>query len=305
MIKPSLEVNICGISFKNPVIAASGTFGSVTEYNKFIDINGIGGISVKGITLHPKKGNPPPRIAETPSGILNSVGLQNLGVDAFIEKELTELLAFDTRIIANINGNTLDEYCQVAEKLKGQPVDFIELNISCPNVEEGGAAFGAHPDMVYRTTKAVKACCGSPLIVKLTPNTADIRETAAAAQEGGCDAISLINTVLGMAIDARTRRPVLGNITGGLSGPAIKPIALRMVWQAYQAVTVPIIGMGGISCADDAVEFLLAGASAVSVGTASLTNPTACTDIAEGLESYLEENGIQSISELTGGLLID
>jgi dihydroorotate dehydrogenase (NAD+) catalytic subunit len=305
MIKPSLEVNICGISLKNPVIAASGTFGSVLEYKNFVDISSIGGISVKGITLHPRKGNPPPRIAETPSGILNSVGLQNQGVKAFIESELPQLLAFDTRIIANINGNTIDEYCQVAEMLRGQPIDFIELNISCPNVKEGGAAFGAAPDLAYKTTKAVKECCTSPLIVKLTPNTADIREIALAVQEGGCDAISLINTVLGMAIDSRTKRPVLGNITGGLSGPAIKPIALRMVWQASQVVNVPIIGMGGIISAEDAVEFLLAGASAVSVGTASLVNPTACTDIARGLESYLTENDIMCIQDLVGGLIID
>lgn len=299
---PRLGMDLCGVHFKNPVIAASGTFGSVHEYKHIVDINKIGGIAVKGITLEPRKGNPPSRIAETPSGMLNSVGLQNPGVDWFIENELPELIKFDTRIIANINGNTIEEYCKVAEKLSSTEVDMIELNISCPNVKEGGASFGAHPDMAYRVTKAVRDHCAKPLIVKLTPNTTDIRETAKAAEEAGCDTISLINTVLGMAIDIKRRRPILGNVVGGLSGPAIKPIALRMVWETANTIKVPVIGMGGIMTGEDAVEFLLAGATCVSVGTANLINPNACVDIAEQLTDYMVKNNISSIEELIGAL---
>ncbi len=304
MTRPDLSVTLCGTEFKNPIIAASGTFGSVHEYKDFMDINILGGVSVKGITLKPRLGNAPPRIAETPSGILNSVGLQNPGVEVFIEKELPALLKYDTKVIANINGNTVEEYCLVAQRLKGQPIDFIELNISCPNVKKGGSAFGAHPDMVYEVTKAVKEYCSVPLIVKLTPNTTDIRETAVAAESAGCDAISLINTLLGMAIDSRTRRPVLGNIVGGLSGPAVKPIALRMVWEVCGVVKIPVIGMGGIFTAEDAVEFLLAGASMVAVGTASLIRPAACTDIVAGLEAYMVQNKIEHIKDLIGALQI-
>lgn len=304
-MQPDVSVTLCGVAFKNPIIAASGTFGPAAEYSNYVDLNGLGGISVKGITLKPRIGNPPPRIAETPSGILNSVGLQNSGVEAFLTTELPRLRRFDTVIIANINGNTLEEYCQVAEKLKGAPIDFIELNISCPNVKKGGAAFGAHPEMVYEVTQAVKACCQAPLIVKLTPNTTDIRETAAAAESAGCDALSLINTVLGMAIDIRTQKPLLGNVVGGLSGPAVKPIALRMVYEVSRKAKIPIIGMGGIMTAEDAVEFLLAGASAVAVGTAGLVTPTAWTDIAAGLEDYMRTQGIEKISSLIGALKVD
>lgn len=304
MSSPSLAVKLCGIEFSNPVIAASGTFGSVKDYKKYIDINKLGGIAAKGVTLEPRKGNPPPRIVETPSGILNSVGLQNPGVDYFIEQELPLLLDYKTRIIVNINGNTIDEYCLVAEKLKNKKIDMLELNISCPNVKAGGASFGAHPEMVYKVTKAVKAVSTQPLIVKLTPNTTDIKETAAAAEEAGCDAISLINTILGMAIDIKTRRPILGNVVGGLSGPAIKPIALRMVWETAHSVKIPIIGMGGIITWEDAVEFLLAGATCISVGTGNLMDPSTCINILEGLTHYMADCGISSVTELIGGLSI-
>jgi dihydroorotate dehydrogenase (NAD+) catalytic subunit len=304
MNEAALSVTICGIEFKNPVIAASGTFGSVEDYRRFVDISRLGGVAVKGLTLEPRKGNPPPRIAETPSGVLNSVGLQNPGADTFIAHELPLLQACDTRIIVNINGNTIEEYCLVAEKFQKQKIDMLELNISCPNVKAGGASFGAYPDMVYKVTKAVKSVSAQPLVVKLTPNTTDIKETARAAEEAGCDAISLINTILGMAIDIKTRRPSLGNIVGGLSGPAVKPVALRMVWQVAQTVKVPVIGMGGITSWEDAVEFLLAGAACISVGTGNLMDPLTCIQIIDGLTRYMEENGIQSINELTGGLIV-
>jgi len=304
MNSPNLSVEIAGIIIDNPIIAASGTFGFGTEYSDYVDLNKIGAISVKGLTLKPRRGNPPPRIAETPSGILNSVGLQNPGVDYFIENVLPVLAHYKTKIIANINGNTIDEYCQIADKFKNTSVDFIELNISCPNVKQGGVSFGSDPDMVYKVTKAVKDFCQQPLIVKLTPNVRDIRENARAAEEGGADAISLINTLLGMAIDVNTRRPVLANITGGLSGPAIKPVALRMVWQAAQVVNIPIIGMGGIMTGEDAVEFLLAGATAVSIGTANLISPTAMLDILDGLIQYMKGHGFDEVNQLIGSLII-
>ncbi|HHW70729.1 MAG TPA: dihydroorotate dehydrogenase [Clostridiales bacterium] len=304
MRMPNLAVNICGVQFKNPIIAASGTFGFGREFSNYIDINRIGGITVTGITLQPKVGNPPPRIAETPSGILNSVGLQNPGVDYFLEVELPRLLTYDTGIIVNINGTTIDEYCKIAEKLSKYPIDLIELNISCPNVKEGGLAFGAHPDMVYEVTKAVKKSSTQPLVVKLTPNTSDIKETAKAAAEAGCNGLSLINTLIGMAIDINRRKPILANITGGLSGPAIKPVALRMVWEVKNTVDIPIIGMGGAMKGTDVVEFLLAGATGVGVGTANLVSPTACIDILEELTAYMIKNDIEDIDELIGTLKI-
>lgn len=297
----SMNVNVGGIELKNPILTSSGTFGFGREYAKFYDLSKLGGIVVKGLTLQPREGNKPPRIAETPAGMLNSVGLQNPGVEYFIEEELPFLRGYDVAVIANIAGNTLEEYCMMAGRL-GNCVDGIELNISCPNVKEGGVAFGVNSESVYNITKRVKAQCKVPLIVKLSPNVTDIKEIAEAAQEGGADALSLINTLLGMAIDINTRKPVLANNVGGLSGPAVKPVAVRMVWQAAQAVDIPIIGMGGISCWQDAVEFILAGADAVSIGTANFINPYAPMEILEGIEKYLIKNQYSSINELKGNL---
>jgi dihydroorotate dehydrogenase (NAD+) catalytic subunit len=303
-MQPLMSVELCGISFKNPVIAASGTFGFGREYAEYVDLNKVGGIAVKGLTLLPQKGNPPPRIAETPSGILNSVGLQNPGVDYFIEHELPALLKYDMRIIVNINGNTVEEYCRMAEKIKDLPVHFLELNVSCPNVKQGGVAFGTNPDVVYDVTRSVKMHARQPVLVKLTPNVTDIKEIAIAVEKAGGDGISLINTVLGMAIDVKKRRPVLANVVGGLSGPAIKPIALRMVWEVAQVVNIPIVGMGGITTGQDVVEFLLAGATAVGVGTANLMSPTACIDIVKQLEEYMTQHNIKDVKELIGGLVV-
>ncbi len=299
----NMAVDIAGIRMKNPVMTASGTYGFGREYGEYFDLSLLGGIVVKGLTLKPREGNKPPRIAETPAGILNSVGLQNPGVEYFLENELPFLRKHDVAVIANIAGNTEEEYCAMTEKL-GASVDGIELNISCPNVKEGGVAFGTRPESVYRITQRVKACCKVPLIVKLSPNVTDIREIALSAEEGGADALSLINTLLGMAIDIRTRRPILSNIVGGLSGPAVKPVAVRMVWQVAQAVKIPIIGMGGITTWEDAVEFILAGADAVSVGTANFGNPFAPVEIAGGLKAYLEANEIGAIGDIKGKVMI-
>lgn len=302
MAKTDLSVNIAGLKLKNPVIAASGTYSFGREYSAYLDLNILGGISVKGLTLKPRQGNKPPRIAETPAGILNSVGLQNPGVHAFINEELPFLRKFDIAVIANIAGNTVEEYCEMAEILSDADIDGIELNVSCPNVKEGGVAFGNTPEGISNITTQVKRYCKKPLIVKLTPNVTDIKEIASAAEASGADSISLINTILGLAVDIKTRRPVLGNNFGGLSGPAVKPVALRMVYEAAQTVKIPVIGMGGISNGDDAVEFLLAGASAVMVGTYNFVNPLACTDVIKGIESYLESCGKNSIYELIGKL---
>lgn len=298
-----LSVNIAGLKFKNPVIAASGTFGFGREFSEFFDLNLLGGISVKGLTLNPRKGNVPPRIAETPAGILNSVGLQNPGVRAFIRDELPFLKQFDTRIIANIAGNTIDEYRRMAEILSDTGVDAIEVNVSCPNVKEGCLAFGSTVEGISEVTSAVRKVCKKPIIVKLSPNVTDIAGMAKAAEDAGADCVSLINTVLGMAIDINTRRPVLGNVVGGLSGPAVKPIAVRMVYQVSKTVKIPVIGMGGISNADDAVEFLLAGASAVMIGTAGFVNPYVWAETIEGIKEYMKKNGFEKISEITGALL--
>lgn len=299
----NMSVEIAGIKLKNPVLAASGTFGFGREYSEYFDLSLLGGIAVKGLTLKPRKGNPPPRIAETPSGILNSVGLQNPGVHYFIENEIPFLRKYDTAIIANASGNTIEEYEQMAEILSDSDIDAIELNLSCPNVKEGCMSFGSTTEGLVKVLKRVRKYSKKPLIVKLTPNVTDIVEIAKAAEDTGADALSLINTVLGMAIDAKTRKPVLKNITGGLSGPAIKPIALRMVYQVANEVKIPVIGMGGISDGTDAVEFLLAGASAVMVGTAGLVNPFAWTETVKGIESYLKENNVTDIKELIGGLI--
>ncbi len=296
----NISVDICGIKLKNPVIAASGTFGFGREYAEFMDLNRIGGISVKGLTLLPRKGNKPPRIAETPAGILNSVGLQNPGVKAFIEEELPFLRKFNTAVIANIAGNTIEEYCEMAEILQDADIDAIELNVSCPNVKAGCVAFGNSPSGISEIVKRVRPFCRQPLIVKLTPNVTDIREIAAAAEDSGADAISLINTILGMAIDIHSRKPILANNMGGLSGPAVKPVAVRMVYETAKTVKIPVIGMGGITNGDDAVEFLLAGAAAVMVGTANFVNPAACEDIAHGIENYLKQHNYTCINDITG-----
>lgn len=302
--KIDLAVNIAGLSLKNPVIAASGTFGFGREYSAFFDLSRLGGIAVKGLTLHPRKGNPPPRIAETPAGILNSVGLQNPGVHAFIDDEIPFLRRYDTAIIANASGNTVEDYEEMVRILSEADVDAIELNLSCPNVKEGCMAFGSTASGIARVVSRVRKLCKKPLIVKLTPNVTDICELACAAEAAGADALSLINTLLGMAIDAKTRRPILGNVMGGLSGPAVKPVALRMVYQVSKAVKIPVIGMGGISNGTDVVEFLLAGASAVMVGTAGFVNPYAWVQAIEGLEQYMVENNCWSVSELIGGLIL-
>ena len=295
-----LTVNIAGVEFKNPVVTASGTFGFGREYSEFYPLREIGGLSCKGITLKPRMGNPPPRIAETPSGILNAVGLQNPGVDHFIERDLPWLKEQETVVIANIAGNTPEEYAQMAEKLSESSVDMIEMNISCPNVKHGGVQFGTSCQSVGAITREVRAHCKKPLMVKLSPNVSDIAEIARAAEGEGADALSLINTLTGMRIDINTRRPIIRNNTGGLSGPAVFPVAVRMVWQTADAVKIPVVGMGGISTWRDAVEMMLAGASAIQVGTALFSDPYAPLKIKEGLNRYLDDQGIASVAELAG-----
>ena len=297
-----LSLDLCGVRFKNPVIAASGTFGFGREYDELYDIGQLGGISVKGLSLKPRTGNPPSRIAETPSGMLNSVGLQNPGVESFIEHDLPWLLTKDVAVIANITGTSVEEYCKMAEVLAPTGVHLLEMNISCPNVHEGGVAFGVKPESVYAITKAVKQFARQPLIVKLTPNVADITENALAAQEAGADAISMINTLTGIAVDVHKRCMILRNTTGGLSGPAVRPVALRMVWQSAQKVSIPIIGMGGIETGEDAAAFILCGAKAVMVGTANFTDPFACPRIVRELDEYCQAQGVQSAQELVGTL---
>ena len=295
-----LSVKVAGVDFANPLIAASGTFGFGREFNEFYPLSTLGGISCKGITLCRRDGNPPPRIAETPSGILNAVGLQNPGVDVFINEDLPWLKQQNTTIIANIAGNTIEEYCQMAEKLSETDVDMIELNISCPNVKSGGVQFGTSCESVGQITREVRAHCQKPLVVKLSPNVTDIASIAQSAEANGADAISMINTLTGMKIDIRTRRPIIRNNTGGLSGAAVFPVAVRMVWQVAKAVSIPIIGMGGITTWEDAVEMLIAGATALQIGTVLFSAPYAPIKINEGLNRFLDENGIRSVTELTG-----
>ncbi len=299
---PDLTVNIAGVEFKNPVIAASGTFGFGREYGQLYPLSELGGISCKGTTLHKRLGNPPPRVTETPAGMLNAVGLQNPGVEHFIQEDLPWLSQQDTRIIANLAGSAVEDYCAAAEKLNDTPIDMVELNISCPNVKEGGVQFGVTAQGVEGITKAVRRVCKKPLMVKLSPNVTDISEMALAAESAGADAVSLINTLTGMRIDIRTRRPIIRNNTGGLSGPAVLPVAVRMVWQTAQKVKIPVVGLGGISTAEDAVEMLLAGASAIQVGTAIFTDPYAPIKIRDGLAAFMEETGVKSLSELVGGV---
>lgn len=297
-----LSVNIAGVTLHNPVITASGTFGFGHEYAEFYPLSKLGGISCKGITLEERLGNPPPRIAETPSGMLNAVGLQNPGVDHFIRQDLPWLKQQGTAVIANIAGNTPEEYCAMAEKLSDSDVDLIEMNISCPNVKHGGVQFGTSCQSVGEITRQVRRHCTKPLMVKLSPNVADIVSIAKAAESEGADALSLINTLTGMRIDIRTRRPIIRNNTGGLSGPAVFPVAVRMVWQVSSAVQIPVVGMGGISTWKDAVEMIMAGASAIQIGTVLFSDPYAPIKIVEGLQAYLEEQGIDSISQLTGSV---
>lgn len=299
-----MSVSVCGVRFKNPIIAASGTYGFGTEYEPLYPLSVLGGVSLKGMTLLPREGNDGIRIAETPMGMLNCVGLQNPGVEYFIEHYLPLIKDSDCVLIANIAGNTIQEYCAMADRLAETAVDMLEMNISCPNVKKGGVQFGTRPELVKEITAEVKKHARQPLIVKLSPNVTDIKETALAAQEGGADCISLINTITGMSINAKTRRPLLGNIVGGLSGPCVKPVALRMVYECSKTVQIPIIGMGGITSGEDAAEFMLAGASAVMVGTANIADPLACPRIIKELENFGEQNGLKKISELTGGLIV-
>ncbi len=300
----NLNVDIGKLKLKNPVMTASGTFGYGEEYSEFVDINKLGAIVLKGISLKPKEGNPSPRICETSCGMINSIGLQNVGLKEFIKKKLPFARKFDTKLIANILGNTAQEYLKIAKALDEAGVDGIELNVSCPNVKKGGIIFGTDKKMLAKLITKVRASVkNSILITKLSPNVTDIKEFAKIAEDSGSDAISLINTIPGMSIDINTKKPKIANVIGGLSGPAIKPIAIRMVYEAYSSVKIPIIGMGGIMNSDDAIEFMLAGATAIAVGTANFINPTATIDIIKGIESYMEKNGITDIKAFRGGLI--
>lgn len=296
-----MKVNIAGVEWKNPVTTGSGTFGFGREYSEYFDLSELGAVCLKALSAKPRLGNPSPRIAETTKGVLNSVGLQNPGAEAFIEKELPRLRKYDTKLIANLCGASVEDYTEVAQILDDK-VDMFELNISCPNVKEGGMAFGTNPKMVEEITQKVKAVSKVPLIVKLSPNVTDITEIARAAEAGGADAVSLINTLLGMKIDINTRRPILHNNMGGLSGPAVKPVAVRMVYQVRKAIKLPIIGMGGITSAEDAIEFMLAGANAIAVGTAGLVDPYAWVKVIKGIESYLNKNNIADVNDIVGAV---
>ncbi|MGN0290415.1 MAG: dihydroorotate dehydrogenase [Lachnospiraceae bacterium] len=298
----NLKVDLAGVTLKNPIMTASGTFGSGTEYSEFIDLDQLGAVVTKGVANIPWEGNPTPRVAEVYGGMLNAIGLQNPGIDLFIERDIPFLKKYDTKIIVNVCGKTTEDYCEVVERLADQPIDMMEINISCPNVKEGGIAFGQDPKAVEAITKEIKKYAKQPVIMKLSPNVTDIGEMARAAEAGGADVISLINTLTGMKINIHNRRFALANKTGGMSGPAIHPIAVRMVYQAAQAVKLPIIGMGGISTAEDAIEMMLAGATAVSVGTANFNNPTATIDILDGIKSYMAEYEVSDINELIGAV---
>jgi dihydroorotate dehydrogenase (NAD+) catalytic subunit len=296
-----MAMNLGRLKLNNPVMSASGTFGYGEEYAGYVDLNRLGAIVVKGLSLKPRLGNPPPRIMETACGMLNSIGLQNIGVDAFIEEKLPFLRKYDTAVIANIYGETYDEFKKVAKKLSSvKGVHALEVNISCPNVKKGGVSFGTDPKIAARVTRTVKDETGLPVIVKLTPNVTDISAIAQAVEKAGADVISLINTLTGMSVDLKTRSPHLKNITGGLSGPAIKPVALRMVWQVIQKVSVPVIGIGGIMTAEDALEFLILGAKAVQIGTANFVNPRTTLDVIEGIKNYLAANKIKDVNDIIG-----
>jgi dihydroorotate dehydrogenase (NAD+) catalytic subunit len=300
-MSPQTAVNLGRLKLKNPVMTASGTFGYGEEYAGYVDLNRLGAVVVKGLSLKPRLGNPPPRIMETTGGMLNAVGLQNIGVDVFIEEKLPFLHQYDVAVVANIYGETFEEYKKVARKLDAaKGVDALEVNISCPNVKNGGISFGSDPKIAARVTRIVKNETSLPVIVKLTPNVTDITSIAVAVEKAGADIISLINTLTGMSVDLKTKKPHLKNITGGLSGPAIKPVALRMVWQVVQKVSIPVIGIGGIMTAQDALEFLIVGAKAVQIGTANFVNPRATMDVLKGIEDYLSVNRITNISEIIG-----
>lgn len=302
-MKPDMTVNLAGMSLRNPVMTASGTFGYGEEFAGYVDLESIGAFVTKGLSLKPRAGNPTPRIVETPGGMLNAIGLQNVGIEAFIRKKAPFLRSVNTPAIANFFGNTVDEYAELAARLDQIPeVAALEVNISCPNVKQGGIVFGTDPDCAASVVSACREVTKKPLIVKLSPNVTDVVVMARACEDAGADCLSLINTLTGMAIDLNSRRPVLANITGGFSGPAIKPVALRMVWQVAKAVKVPIIGIGGIMNATDALEFMLAGATAVQVGTASFINPGAAQKIAEDMEAWLVENGVADVKSLIGAL---
>lgn len=301
----SLVTEICGVRFKNPLIMASGTFGYGLEYSELIDLNKIGGISVKGISLNEVQGNPMPRIMETHAGMLNAIGLQNVGVEKFVLEKLPKIKKYNTRIIANFWGKTVEEYIKVAEALDKEDVDLLEMNISCPNIKEGGIAFGTDPKMTFEVVSEVrKVVNNKPLIVKLSPNVSNISIFGRAVEDAGADAVSAINTLLGMSININTRRPFLSNVTGGLSGPAIKPVAIKMVYDLCRTISIPIIGIGGIMNYKDVIEFYLAGASAVQIGTANFVDPEIAVEIIEDLENYCNENSISNISQLSGGLII-
>ena len=296
------SVTIAGVEFKNPVMTASGTFGSGMEYSEFVDLNQLGAVVTKGVANVPWPGNPTPRVAEVYGGMLNAIGLQNPGIDVFCERDIPFLKKYDTKIIVNVCGKTVEDYLEVVERLGDEPVDMLEINVSCPNVKEGAIAFGQKADALYNITSEIKKKAKQPIIMKLSPNVTDITEMARAAEAAGSDALSLINTLTGMKIDIHRRKFVLANKTGGMSGPAIKPVAVRMVYQTAQAVNIPIIGMGGIANAEDAIEFMLAGATAVSVGAMNFVNPYATTEIVEGIEDYMRRYNVEDINQLIGAV---
>lgn len=298
----NMKVDLCGVTLNNPVMTASGTFGAGEEYSEFVDLNRLGAVVTKGVANVPWEGNPTPRVAEVYGGMLNAIGLQNPGIDLFIERDIPFLKKYDTRIVVNVCGHTTSEYIEVVDRLADQPVDLLEINISCPNVKEGGIAFGQNPKMVEDITREIKAHAKQPVIMKLSPNVTDITGMARAAEAGGADGLSLINTLTGMKIDIHRRTFALANRTGGMSGPAVHPVAVRMVYQTAQAVNIPIVGMGGIMNADDAIEMILAGATAVSVGTANFTNPQVTMEIVDGIRDYMERYQVKDIKELVGAV---
>lgn len=306
--KPNLEVKIAGIKLKNPVMTASGTFGYGEEFSPFIDLDKLGAMVLKGIFLKPKRGNPPPRVIETPSGMLNAIGLQNVGVEVLIKEKLPYLKKYNTPVIINISGDTIEEYVGLAGRLgevsKEMGVAGLEVNISCPNVKKGGMVWGTNAKSTYKIISSIRKATSLPLIVKLTPNVTDIKIIAQAAEEAGADALSLINTLVGMVVDIDSRRPKLANVSGGLSGPAVKPVALWLVWQVFQTVNIPVIGIGGIIKVEDALEFIIAGARAIEIGTANFVNPRVTIEIIEGIEKYLTENNIKDVNELVGSIKI-